>query len=279
MDRSYYPSQDPMLKFRQEMKLCRFSQKTIKSYLHYTEEFIRFASCNITEVGEKEIRDYLEHLADRNLSSSTLNIAYSALQLYFGSILRRKFFVHLPRAKKSKTLPSVLSKEEVILIIKNTKNPKHKCIISLLYGAGLRVGELVRLRMSDIDFYRNIVHVVNGKGAKDRDTLLPVSLRDILIIQQKLKKHNDFLFTNGRGGRLTEASIQKIVAKAARITGINNDVSPHTLRHSFATHLLENGTDIRYIQALLGHAKLETTQIYTHVARNQLEKIISPLDI
>ncbi|MEK7644465.1 MAG: site-specific tyrosine recombinase/integron integrase [Patescibacteria group bacterium] len=279
MDRNYYPSQDPMVKFRQEMKLRGFSVRTVQSYLHYTGEFGRFASCDLRSVGAGEIRDYLEYLADKNYSSSTLNVAYSALQLYFGKVMGRKFFIHLPRAKKHKILPNFLDKTEVVKLIENTKNPKHRCIISLLYGAGLRVGELVRLRMSDIDFYGNTIRVVCGKGAKDRTTLLPSSLRDILLIQQRLKKYNDYLFTNGRGGRLTEASIQKIVAKAALLAGIGKNVSPHTLRHSFATHLLENGTDIRYIQALLGHAKLETTQIYTHVARNQLEKITSPLDL
>ena len=142
----------------------------------------------------------------------------------------------------------------------------------------MRVGELVRIKMLDVDLDRMILRVFQGKGKKDRQTIIPKSLENILRGQQRVKQLNDYLFTNGQGGRLTETTIQKIVALAAKEAGIAKNVSPHTLRHSFATHLLENGTDIRYIQELLGHAKLETTQIYTHVANNSICKIISPLD-
>ncbi|MBU0546443.1 tyrosine-type recombinase/integrase, partial [Patescibacteria group bacterium] len=192
--------------------------------------------------------------------------------------LRRSFFLRIPRAKREHKLPSVLSKEEIKKMIALTKNPKHNCILSLLYGTGMRVGELVRLQMGEIDLTRGIIAVRCGKGAKDRFVMLPENLRDILSKQSQLKQQNDFLFTNGRGWRLTEASIQKVVKESAERADVRKKVSPHTLRHSFATHLLENGTDIRYIQALLGHAKLQTTEIYTHVARNVLEGIVSPLD-
>lgn len=275
----YYPSQDPMVKLRQEMKLRNFSQKTIKSYLYYISDCLKKSNKQARAVTGGDIRNYLENLVSFGMSSSTLNSAYSALKFYFETILRRKFFFNIPRSKKEKHLPTVLSKEEIAKILSVVQNPKHRCIVALLYGTGLRVSELTHIKMCDIDLSRGLIRVFQGKGKKDRLTLLPESLKEVLSKQSKLKTPDDFLFTNGRGGRLTEASIQKIVAHAAVEAGIGKTVSPHTLRHSFATHLLENGTDIRYIQELLGHAKLQTTQIYTHVASSNLKNIKSPLDV
>jgi len=166
-----------------------------------------------------------------------------------------------------------------VALILGINNPKHNCIVSLLYGAGLRVSEVVRIKMRDIDFDRFVLRVFQGKGKKDRYTLLPKTLQPILLNQKRLKLPESYLFTSERGGRLEERTVQKIVSMSALRAKISKRVSPHTLRHSFATHLLENGTDIRYIQELLGHAKLATTQIYTHVASNNLSAIKSPLDV
>lgn len=280
MDRNqYFPSQDPMIKLRQEMKLRNFSQKTVKSYIHYISDCLQKSNKQARQISGNDVRLYLENLANSGLSSSTLNTAYSALRFYFATILRRNFFFNIPRARREKHLPVFLSKGEVAKMLSVLKNPKHKCILSLLYGAGLRVSEVVRIKMLDIDFDRMLLRVFRGKGNKDRMTLLPRSLKFVLEKQRALKKANDFLFTNGRGKRLTEAAIQKIATQAARQANITKNVTPHTLRHSFATHLLENGTDIRYIQELLGHAKLQTTQIYTHVADSSFGGISSPLDL
>ena len=273
-----FPSQDPMARLRQEMRLRKFSQKTIKSYLLYIEACLRFVRKSPREVDGTDVRNYLDNLATTGKSASTLNTVYSALQFYFGKILCRKFFVSIPRAKKPHTLPEVLSKEEIRRMIDCVKNPKHKCMIQILYGTGVRVGELTHLRMRDIDFDRNCIRVVQGKGAKDRMALLPKSIRELLEQQKSVKKSEDFLFTSYDGGRLTEATIQKVVRHAAQLAEIQKEVTPHTLRHSFATHLLESGTDIRYIQELLGHAKLATTQIYTKVSSQSLGAIKSPLD-
>ncbi len=275
---NYFPNQGPMARLEQEMKLRNFSRKTIKSYLHYTRDCLLKSMKGPREITGQDIRNYLEKLAAVS-SASTLNSAYSALQFYFSKILHRNFFVSIPRAKKMKTLPVILSKQEVMRMIAATNNPKHRCILSLLYGTGVRVSELTQIRMRDVDLDRMTLRVLQGKGKKDRMTILPISLKEILKKQQRLKMASDYLFTNGRGGRLTEATIQKVVASAAAKAAIAKNVSPHTLRHSFATHLLENGTDIRYIQELLGHAKLQTTQIYTHVAKSNLEGIMSPLDV
>lgn len=274
----YRPSTDPMGLFVQEMKLQNLSRRTIQSYWHYVDDSIRFSNKSPREMNGADIRNYLEWLYTNGKSSSTINTAYSALQYYFERILRRKFFVTIPRPKEPKRLPSVLSIEEVNRLFLTTKNPKHICILKLLYGTGMRVSELTHLRMNHIDFDRNCIHIERAKGAKDRIVMLPSSIKETLLRQRRVKQPSDFLFTNGRGTRLTEASIQKIVHHAARLAQITKSVTPHTLRHSFATHLLENGTDIRYIQELLGHARIETTQIYTHVSANAARKIVSPLD-
>lgn len=260
-----------------ELRIRNYSQKTVKSYIYYNQELLRFCQKDPREVTTEDIKAYLDHLA-REHSSATVSVAYNALLFYYKQIWRRSFFISLSHPRKEKHLPVVLSKVEVARMLAAVRNPKHHCIISLLYGTGVRVSELTHIRMRDVDLDRGLLRVYQGKGKKDRQTLLPTALREILRKQQKVKKPNDFLFTNGRGDRLTEASIQKIVAHAAVEAGIAKIVSPHTLRHSFATHLLENGTDIRYIQELLGHAKLQTTQIYTHVAGHSLAGIKSPLD-
>ena len=261
-----------------ELRMRNYSQKTIKSYIHYNAEMLHYCGKDPREINANDIKDYLDYLAREN-SSSTVSVAYNALRFYYKEIWRRSLFANIGRPRQAKYLPVVLSKEEAAKMILMTKNPKHNCVISLLYGCGLRVSELTHTKMSDVDSGRMLLRVCQGKGKKDRMTLLPKSLKIVLENQRKLKQPGDYLFTNGRGGRLTEATIQKIVAQAASRANIAKKVTPHTLRHSFATHLLENGTDIRYIQELLGHAKLQTTQIYTHVADNSFKNIVSPLDV
>lgn len=279
MNGNKYPSKDPIEQLKQEMKLRGFSQKTIKSYIYYINEVLRFASVGPREIKAQNIKDYLEFLAVSGKSSSTLNTAYSALKFYFESVMKRSFFVSLPRSKNKKRLPVVLSQSEVMRMLEVIKNPKHHCIVSIMYGCGLRVSEVVNIKMLDIDLNRKMLRVYRGKGDKDRYVVLPEKLLSVLKKQINLKNKNDFLFTNFQNGKMSTRSIDKIVKSSARLSGINKNVSCHTLRHSFATHLLENGTDIRYIQALLGHARLETTQVYTHVANNSLAQIKSPLDI
>jgi len=270
-----------------ELLFRNYSRRTVESYLYYNRELLKFCGKDPREVNSEDIKNYLSLLAQKS-SASTVSVAYNAIHFYYKEIWRRSFFVNIKQPRKAKYLPTVLSKEEARKIVDILINPKHRCIISLLYGTGVRVGELVQIKMRDVDLDRMILTVRQGKGKKDRITILPASLKDILKNQHRLKQPNDFLFTNGRGGlaspkhggggRLTETTIQKIVGQAAIKAGIGKNVSPHTLRHSFATHLLENGTDIRYIQELLGHAKLQTTQIYTHVATSNLKGIRSPLD-
>lgn len=256
----------------------RFSDKTIKSYLYYITNILKFANKNPKTINTADIRIYLEKLSDNRKSSSTLNTAYSALKFYFEKILRRKFFINIPRAKKAKRLPEVLSKKEIANILATVQNVKHKLLLALMYSSGLRVSEVVNVKVQDLDFGGRAVRIRQAKGAKDRITILSEKVAGVLEKYIKTKEANNYVFESLRGGKLTERAVQKTFSSALKKSGIKKQVSCHSLRHSFATHLLESGVSIRYIQELLGHKRLETTQIYTKVATNKLKNIRSPLD-
>jgi site-specific recombinase XerD len=186
----------------------------------------------------------------------------------------------IPRPRRDRKLPSVLSQEEVLRIISVVRNLKHQTLLLLIYSAGLRVGESVRLRLQDIDGDRGLIWLRGAKGKKDRCTLLSGILLEQLRQYYKVYQPAEYLFEGGDGRRyLSERSVQHIFERAVEKAGIIKDVSVHSLRHSFATHLLENGTDLRYIQTILGHSSSKTTEIYTHVSRNVLGKIVNPLDV
>lgn len=269
---------NPLDSLRQEMKLRNFSPRTVDSYLYYITSILKKTGKSPKEINTQDIRGYVEDLADAGRSASTMNTAYNALKFYFEKILRRKFFMSVPRAKMPKTLPTCLTKEEVAAILKSVDNVKHKLILATLYSSGLRVSEVTRIKIKDLDFERKLLNVRGAKGAKDRVTLLSEKVIGVLKSYVNNKQASDYLFADRNGGKLTERTVQKIFADALVKSGLKKQASCHTLRHSFATHLLESGTDIRYIQVLLGHARLETTQIYTKVAGTALQKITNPLD-
>jgi len=274
----YYPSKDPLRKLRQEMRLRRFSPWTVKSYLYYINNFLIWSNKQPKYIKAADIRNYLDKLARAHKSASTLNSAYSSLQFYFGKIMPRRFFIHIPRAKKPQKLPQVLTQTEIKRLLGTIINVKHKLLLALMYSSGLRISEVVKLKVKDLDFANQILYVRQGKGNKDRQTILSAILLDVL---QKYTNHhatNDYVFTSNRGSYLSQRAVQKVFSKALKQAKIKKDATCHSLRHSFATHLLENGTNIRYIQELLGHKRLETTQIYTKVASNKLKDISSPLD-
>lgn len=270
---------DPLHNLEQELRIRGFSPRTIESYLLYNKLFLQFSNKSCKEVTNEDIRQYLISLKDKNCANSTLNVALNALKFYYREVLRRKFFFDIKGAKKTNYLPTILSREEIERMLEKTVNPKHNFLISLMYSAGLRVSETIKIRMRDFDLDRKLIMVRQGKGQKDRCTLLSEKLIPILKKQLLMKKPGDYLFTGAGGqGHLTSESAEKIVKKAVELADINKKISCHSLRHSFATHLLEAGTSIRYIQELLGHARLETTQIYTRVANTNLQTIKSPLD-
>lgn len=268
---------DPMLNLVQEMRIRNFSKKTIQSYLHYNKEILRFANKNPKEISIQDLRDYIDCLFNLGKASATINLAINAFKFYYEGVLCRKFFLPktgVKRPKSEKKLPVVLSKQEVVKMINVTDNLKHKLMLQILYSSGLRVSELVNLRINDINFYRKIITVREGKGKKDRVTIISsVVLENInkyLLEYQPLA----YLFESFvPSEKINTRTVQKVVYTAAKNAGIKYNVGAHTLRHSFATHLLEQGVGIRYIQELLGHARLETTQIYTKVAVNKFDEI------
>ena len=260
-----------------ELKLRGFSERTVKSYLFYNSKFLTFINKQPEEVAEGDIRAYLANLmGDKKKNSATVALVRAALKFYYDGILK-KGIVTLKTPKIQKKLPTVLSKEEVKRLLDSTLNSKSKLILMVLYSSGLRVSECCGLKVNDLELEQKIGWVRNGKGGKDRLFILPESIIEGLrsFISSKSTEH---LFTNKAGKPLSARNIQKIVANAARRAGINKSVSPHTLRHSFATHLLESGESIRKIQELLGHSNLQTTQIYTKVSTEELRKVKSPLD-
>ena len=268
---------EPLKNLERELKIRGFSKRTIESYVLYNRLFLEFIKKSPKEVTNIDIRSYLECLKDRNCANSTLNVALNALKFYYRQLLKRKFFFDIKGAKKTNHLPAVLSKDEISCMLEKTTNPKHHFLISLLYSSGLRVSEAVTIRMKDFDLSRNMIIIRQGKGQKDRTTILSEKLIPTLKKQMALKRSTDYLFTGALGrGHLAAMSAEKIVKRAAQAAGICKHVTCHALRHSFATHLLESGISIRYIQELLGHARLETTQIYTKVTNLGLKNIKSP---
>jgi site-specific recombinase XerD len=269
---------DPIYFLKQEMKIANLSVQTIKSYLHYVQDALAFVKKDARSIASSDIKDYLEYLADRNLSASSLNTAYSALQFYFVRILHRKFFASIPRAKKDKKLPVVLARDEILAITKSVNNVTHKLILAMIYGSGLRLSEVVNIRVADLDLNNHILTIRGGKGKKDRITIISGKVADVLVVYIKSKSANDYLFVTNRGGKYTKRSVQNIFYTALHSSGIKKTASVHSLRHSFATHLVEAGCNLRYVQELLGHKNVTTTQIYTRVAVNNLSLIQSPLD-
>jgi len=278
--RSSRAERDPIYNLERELKIRGFSSKTVKAYLHYNKNLLKFANKSPKNINCDDIKEYLAHLKNKNFSNTTLNCAISAIKFYYSKILKRKFFVNkeIFRTKKSKKLPEVLSKDEVRKILAAIQNVKHKLILALIYSSGLRVSEVTNIQVKDLDFRNKMLKIRQAKGAKDRITIMSEKVARVLEKYVKSKEENDYIFENNKGGKLSERAVQKIFANALKNSKIKKIVSCHSLRHSFATHLLEDGIDIRYIQELLGHARLETTQIYTKVANNKLKDISSPLD-
>lgn len=265
-----------------ELRLRNYSHKTLKAYKSCLRSFLKyFAPRHPRELTEEDIRAYLFHLIqEQQLSPATVNQVFNALRFLYVELYKRPFVIgSIPRPRNEKHLPIVLSQEEVLKVFDAVNNLKHKVLLMLIYSAGLRVGESVRLRIEDIDSTRNLIHLHSAKGKKDRYTLLSDSVLEKLREYYRAYKPKEYLFEGANGRKhLAERSVQSIFKDAVAKTGIRKKVSVHTLRHSFATHLLESGTDLRYIQEILGHSSSKTTEIYTHVSQKALGKIVNPLD-
>jgi integrase/recombinase XerD len=266
------------------MKLTelRYSPKTSKVYKEMFEEFINFyPSYDLKNIDETLIIKFLRFLVtERKISTSYQNQSINAIKFYYERVLggqRKIYFIDRPI--KEKTLPTVLNTEEIKHILAVTTNIKHKAILMLIYSAGLRISEAINLKIKDIDSQRMQIKVEQSKGKKDRYTLLSMKALTILRDYFRQYRPKEWLFEGIEGGnQYSVRSIQQIFKESVLRAGIKKDVSVHTLRHSFATHLLENGTDIRYIQSLLGHESSKTTEIYTHITTKGFDQIKSPLD-
>lgn len=259
-----------------ELKLRAFSQRTVQSYLYYNKKFLEFAKKEPDQMIEDDVKNYIAYLMGKNISPKSIILIKAALKFFYSEVLKKNI-VNIKSPKVSKKLPVVLTKEEVKILIDSVKNEKHKLIISLLYSSGLRLSELINLKVGDLELEEKVGWVRSGKGAKDRLFILPNLLIEDLKKYVSGKNENDYIFS-GHKEQMSARNVQKIVSLATKRAGISKHVHVHTLRHSFATHLLESGEDIRKIQELLGHSNLSTTQIYTHVSTEELKKIKNPLD-
>ena len=258
-----------------KLELLRYSNNTVRAYVNCFEAFINhYHERNPLEIDENEIREYLKGLIRQRRSNSYVNQALNSIKFYYEVVhgMPNRFY-SIERPRKRKRLPEVLSKEEIINIIENTNNLKHRCIVELLYSSGSRRNELLELKPNDIDSKRMMVRIRQGKGNKDRLTILSKNTLEDLRKYYSEYRPKNYLFEGVKGNRYSSSSILSIIVNAAKKAGINRRVTPHMLRHSFATHLLEKGTDIRHIQLLLGHGSTRTTEIYTHVADRSFMKI------
>lgn len=267
-------------KLSTNLKLRGFSQQTIKMYLFYNQKFLEYTKKQPEDVTEDDIKDYLAFkFSDDALSNASIALIKAALKFFFSETLGKKLS-DIRTPKKSNKLPVVLNRNEIINLIEKTENLKHKLIIELLYSTGLRLSECVNLKYSNIDLSEGIGWVRSGKGSKDRIFIISeIFKKDLLYYIENTKSNTKGYIFLVNGKKMSTRGIQYAIKTAAKRAGIEKDVHVHTLRHSFATHLLENGVDIRKIQKLLGHSNLQTTQIYTQVSSEEIKKIKSPLDM
>ena len=260
-------------KLEVELKISKNSPYTIRNYINANELLINQADKEPTRIAEQDVKNYIaENLTDKAAMSIILFL--SAIKYAYSNVLQKDITATIKRPKKEKHLPTILSKDEIKKLLKELKTEKSKLMTSLMYACGFRVSELVNLKTADLNFQEKIGHVRQAKGNKDRIFNIPEFL--IEDLQEQASRNQEYLF-QGKSGKLSTRNLQKIVSQAGIRAGLKN-VHCHTLRHSFATHLLENNVDIRKIQELLGHADLSTTQIYTHVSTEELKKIKSPID-
>ena len=268
-----------VLNFLRYLKGLRYSESTINTYMSFTERFLRFHDFKV-KITENDVARFVEsEIAEKGYSISTHRQCISALKHYFDFTGAATFDISLlKRPKKSSYLPGVLSKEEVLDLLRVTRNLKHRCTLALIYSSGLRIGELIKLELKDIDIDRKQIHIKQAKGRKDRYVMLAESFLPLFYNYIQTYEPHRYAVEGYNGKPYNPSSIRKFLKQSCERAKIKKRVTPHTLRHSFATHLLENGTDLRYIQELLGHSKPETTMIYTHVTQHDLTRLESPLD-
>jgi integrase/recombinase XerD len=268
------------LRLKGAIKLRGFSSKTAGNYERCLAVFLKRFPHDPNKITPKDCQSHLLYLIEkRGLAASTVNLHREALRFFFQDVLKiADPFSDIKRLKEPHKLPRVLSREEVFKLIHGTVNAKHRLLLSVAYAGGLRLAELVALKWADIDFERDIIFIRKGKGSKDRIVMLSPKIKNEIECYLVHVKPKLYLFESSKGGPLHPRTAQSVFEQACDRAGIEGRLGIHSLRHSFATHLLEGGTDLRYIQALLGHQSSKTTEIYAHVAAHYVAKITSPFD-
>ncbi len=266
--------------FRSELLIAGYSPKTLDMYLMYVKDFLNYAKKAPVDARREDIVNFMAYKREsQNCSGATLALAHAALKYYFHNYLKSKIVDDIKIPKKSKKLPTVLTKPEIKALFKATKAGRNRLTLEFLYSAGCRVSEAVKLRTEDLDFREKIARIRGGKGGKDRVIILSTSwITELKKYLKRKKIKSEYVFSKKNGKPISPDTIQRIIKLAAGKAGLQKHVTPHSLRHSYATHLLEAGESIRKIQVLLGHNDLSTTQIYTKVSTDELKKVKSPFD-
>jgi integrase/recombinase XerD len=268
----------------EELQRRNYSSETIRAYLFAVKDFAAYFGKRPDQLGQEQLHQYQLHLLnDRKLAAKTIVGRIAALRFFFVKVLRRPYHqIDLVYPKRPERLPVILSEEEVALLIESASTSYHRVILMTLYGTGLRREELCRLKVTDVDSQRMVIHVRQGKGNRDRDVTLSPRLLEVLRAYWKWRKPKTYLFPSPYRSRterpIDSKTVWYAVREAARRAGIKKKVSPHLLRHSWATHLLERGTDLKTIQVLLGHFDLEATTIYLHLSQRHLQAVNNPIE-
>ena len=269
--------QNNLLLAKNELKLRNYSPKTVQNYLLCLCHYFTFIKKDFQAMDEEKIRSFLLAKSDKGASARTIAVYLNAIKFFYYQVMGVSTKLQIRTPKKRKFLPTVLTRAEIRRLIEAIKNPKHRLLLALAYSAGLRVSEAISLKVQDVDLESLSLHIKQAKGQKDRITVYSGKLKADLCFLLHHKNLGDYIFESDRGGCLTTRTAQAIFSQAVKKSGVKKDATFHSLRHSFATHLLENGVDVRYVQELLGHQNIRTTQIYTHVTSPSLKNIKSPL--
>ena len=267
-------------KFKNELNIMGYSQRTIDTYMIYLNMFYEYVKKDLDKINDDDIINFLSYLkTEKKVGSATLNLVLSAIKHFYIEFLKSNILINIKLPKKAKKIPIVLTPKEIKELISVIDNTRNKLIVEFMFSTGVRISECVNMKISNLNFDEFTGNVVSGKGNKDRIIILSKKwVENYKIYLENRKIKSEYLFCNNSGNALSVDTIQKFLKIYASKANIDKKISPHTLRHSFATNLLENDVNIRYIQQLLGHANLNTTQIYTKVNTNKLKTIQNPLD-
>lgn len=260
-----------------ELQQRNYSPRTVEIYGNCLRFFLKWLGGDVSLISREKVIDFVLYLQSLWRAPKSINLYKEAIKSFVKNALKSHMYLDIKLSKEPKKLPVVLSRFEIQRMLEMTSNRKHRTLLALAYAAGLRVWEVVELRVQDVDLEQGFLHIKSAKGQKDRLTILSSKLTQDMKFLMSGKGGSDYLFHSEQGSGLHRRTAQNVFHHALQKAGILKEVGFHALRHSFATHLLENGTDLRFIQSLLGHANVKTTQIYTQVTRPSLKNIVSPL--